>query len=384
MKLRNARLWLRDIPGPHRNQAFYLVWYDEDGTETKKSLSAQITGQPFHRDNHQLRELCRVQAERILASASMEITKGNMERLERQVGMTQPSFRELFATWSMKENVRGKAVTLKQCNVDGWRLSRKRAMKITDDNIYDFFEYLETTLGLSRRYALRCLRDVRVCFDYAVLRGYCNANPATNVKPKRKPQDHSKNDNRYLTKAEVKQLLDTPIKHDWVRQYFLLMLHTACGIKELSQLRWDMIQPAEGGDILIIPRAKNSSLTIPRYVEDIKHLFPPKVDDFILPEMPKTDQEITHLRNRFGRWLKKWSIEAALERNGKPFHVTSYMARRTAATAINNAVQDPLLAARAIGHVNTQHTHLYARHDNSQRAGSGRLGMEYLGLNDTM
>ena len=81
-----------------------------------------------------------------------------------------------------------------------------------------------------------------------------------------------------------------------------------------------------------------------------------------------------------GWWLKRWSKDAGLQRNGEPFHVTAYMARRTAATAVNNAEKDPLLAARAIGHVNTQHTHLYARHDDAQRANSGQRGSQWLGL----
>lgn len=384
MKLRKPRLWLRSIPGQHDSQAYYLVWYDENGKETKRSLTAQIQGQPFHKDDKQLRELCRIQAERILSTAVEDIRQQNIERLQRQVGHRQPTLSQVFASWSMKEATRGKAVALTQSNLDGWSLSRKRVGHLTDDNVYDLFYYLENEVDLSRRYALRCLRDVRVCLDFAVLRGYCNTNPATHVKPKRKPQDHAKNDSKYLTREELRQLLDTPVQHAWVRRYFLLMVHTACGIKELTQLRWDMIQQTEHGDMLVIPRAKNNSLTIARYVADIQHLFPPKVDDYILPDMPRQDSEIIALRNRFGRWLKEWSKDAALERNGRPFHVTGYMARRTAATAINNAVQDPLLAARAIGHANTQHTHLYTRHDNAQRAGSGRLGMEYLGLNDTV
>jgi integrase len=380
MKLRKPRLWLRDIPGAEKNQAYYLVWYDEEGHEKKRSLTAQINGQPFPKHNPRLREICRVQAERILTNASVEIAKGNMERLERQVGIQQPTFSELFATWALKETVRGKAVTLKQSNVDGWTLSRKRAGRITDDNIYDFFEYLEDELELSRRYALRCLRDVRVCFDFAKLRGYCTENPAANVKPKRKPQNHRRNDDRYLTKGEVQQLLATDVKEPWVRKYWLLTLHLACGIAELGYLKWDMIQEVDGRELLVMPRAKNASLTIARWVDDLGDLLPPQSGDFIFPDIPHTEKELTTLRNRFNRWLKLWSADACLERDGSPFHVTSYMARRTAATAINNSVQDPLLAARAIGHVNTQHTHRYTRHDDEQRANSGRMGMQFLGL----
>ena len=380
MKLRKPRLWLRDIPGSEKTQAYYLVWYDEDGHEKKRSLSAQIDGQPFPKHNARLRTICEVQAERILNNAMVQVAERNMERLEKQVGIRQPTFSDLFATWALKESVRGKSVALKQSNVDRWRLSKKKACRITDDNIYDFFDFMEQDLKLSRRYALRCLRDVRVTFDYTVMRGYCTVNPATNVSPKKKPKDHQKNNQRYLTNQEVQQLLATPVKHEWVRQYFLWMLHTACGFKELSQLKWDMIEEKDGREILVIPRAKNNSLTIPRWVDKIQHLMPPRTSEYILPELPRSDKEITVKRNNFGRWLKQWSSDAALERDGRPFHVTSYMARRTAATAINNAEKDQLLAARAIGHVNAQHTYLYARHDDAQRADSGSKGIDYLGL----
>lgn len=383
MKLRKPRLWLRDIPGAENNQAFYLVWYDEDGFEKKRSLTAQIKGQPFPKTDRRLREICQVQAERILVSASAQIAQGNLERLERQVGLSQPTFSELFASWAFKETMRGKVVTLKEANVDSWRLSRKRASRITDDNVYDFFDHLEHVLGLSRQYCLRCLRDVRVAFDYGVLRGYCAANPAANVKPKRKPRDYSKNDDRYLTPAELHQLLETPVE-EWVRNYFLWMISTACGLADMANIRWDMITEQDGREIITIPRAKNNSLTIVRYVDDLRHLLPERVDEFIFPEIPKVKRKMDARRNKLNRQLEKWCKDAALERNGRPFIVTSYMARRTAATAINNAVQDLLLAARAVGHANTQHTHRYARHDDEQRAKSGRLGLNHLGLNDTV
>jgi len=384
MKLRKPRLWLRDIPGDENNQAFYLVWYDDAGREKKRTLSPQIDGQPFPKDNARLRAICEVQAERILRNAAKQIDEGNMERLERQVGIKQPTIRELFATWAVRETSRGKAVALKQAVVDRWRGSTKKVCKATDDDIYDFFEYLDDHLNWSRPYSYRCLRDMRHALDYGVQKGYCAINPAANVKPRKKARDHSKNNERYLTAEEVQQLLDTPIKQQWVREYFLWMLHTACGLKEVCHLRWDMIQEKDGRAMLIIPRAKNDTLTIARWVDDIAHLLPERNGEFMYPHLPRDEKAYNVFRNKMGWCLKRWSNDAGLQRNGKPFYATAYMARRTAATAVNNAEKDPLLAARAIGHVNTQHTYLYARHDDAQRANSGAKGVRYLGINDTV
>ena len=382
MKLRKPRLYLRDLKGAEGLQAFYLVYYDHEGKEKRRSLSAQIYGQPFPKTNATLAAACRVQAERILAKATMEILTGNVDRIQRQVGMKQPTLLNLFDAWSKRETDREKFVTINRGNLERWTTSRtKKVCHLTDDDVYTFFQYLEDDLGLSRATALRYLRDVRHVLDYGVLRGYCTFNAAANVKPRKKPRDHSKNDERYLTRQHLEALTSTPCE-PWVRQCYLLMIYTACGPKELCQLRWDMIQEKDGRHLLVIPRAKNKTLTISRWVDELAHLLPDRGEDpYILPDLPREGGKAYHAwREKLARHLRKWSAAANLNRNGVAFNATAYMARRTAATAIQNQSGDQLLTARAIGHVNTQHTHRYARHDDEQRATVAASGLRQLGL----
>ena len=383
MKMRKPRLYLRTLKGAEGLQAYYLVYYDHEGKEKRRSLSQHIQGQPFPKGDKRLAEVCRIQAERIHAQATIEILSSNVERIERRVGMRQPTLLELFNTWAKRETDRGKYVVVVSSKLEQWSPSRnKKACHLTDDDIYSFFEFLEADLNLGRATALRYLRDIRHALDYGVQRGYCTHNVAANVKPRKKPRDHSRNDNRYLTRQELNALMSTPVE-GWVRQAFLLMIYTACGPKELCQLRWDMVQKRDGREMLIIPRAKNKTLTISRWMDELAHLLPNRNDsEWILPDMPRGDDDKAYhaWRERFARQLRKWSKDANLNRNGTPFNATAYMARRTAATAINNNTGDVLLAARAIGHVNTQHTHRYARHDDIQRATAATEGLRGLGL----
>jgi integrase len=381
MKLRKPRLYLRDLKGAEGLQAYYLVYYDHEGNEKRRSLSAQIYGQPFPKTNANLAAACRVQAERILAKATMEILTGNVDRIQRQIGMKQPTLLNLFDAWSKRETDRNKSVTINRGKLERWTKSRsKKACHLTEDDIYALVNYLEEDLDLSRTTALRYLRDVRHVLEYGVHRGYCTYNAATNVKPRKKPRDHTKNDTKYLDREQLQTLLATPCQ-PWVRESFLLMLHLACGPAELCQLRWDMIEDRDGREMLVLPRAKNRSHTISRWVDELQHVLPERQGEWILPNLPREGKKpYIAWRIKLNRHCAKWGRQAGLNRNGKPIKLTSYIARRTAATAIQNDTNDLLLAARAIGHVNTQHTHRYARHDDEQRATVAASGLRQLGL----
>ena len=95
MKLRKPRLYLRDLKGAEGLQAFYLVYNDHEGKEKRRSLSAQIYGQPFPKTNATLAAACRVQAERIAQAAhiirripSQQEREHIMQQLEQEGDFT--------------------------------------------------------------------------------------------------------------------------------------------------------------------------------------------------------------------------------------------------------------------------------------------------------
>lgn len=184
----------------------------------------------------------------------------------------------------------------------------------------------------------------------AVRKSIIPSNPSQALTSKEKPHKPQPRP-RYLTEAQVRQLIDTKYRADTKRP-FLFACFVGLRVSDLRALCWRDIEHTPNG--LQVRRTQNKTkreVVIPISANAAKWL----------PEKPKgaapTARVFANLptKSTLQRYVTEWGKLAGIER------LTFHQSRHTCATLLISAGADLYTTSKILGHASIQNTQIYAQ-----------------------
>lgn len=236
--------------------------------------------------------------------------------------------------------------------------SSKKFNEIITKDIETYINYLET-LGKSSSTITRGVASIRCYYQYLILNGFAEFNPAKDIKRKKEQAKQPS----YLTEAEISTLLNQPdvTTPKGYRDKAMLELLYATGIKvsELINLDIKDINLKSG---LLICRSAKSNRVVPVYKEALNLVY-----NYIHKVRKAFSSEITGqalflnvngdrlTRQGFWKILKKYAKSAQIDKDITPIILRhSFALHLLEHGADLNDVKDML------GHVDISSTQIYA------------------------
>ena len=193
------------------------------------------------------------------------------------------------------------------------------------------------------------------CLNRAVKEKLISTNPCKEIERSDIPRSAAWETRiRYLEKAELMKLMDTPCKNPDVKNAFLFSCFTGLRYSDVSRITWKNFHTNSDGRLILTFTMKKvkRQLTIP-------------VPSFVMQYLPPKDsvpegQPIFALHSNFysNILLKSWAKDAGIEQQNLTFH----MARHTAATFSMSEAGVPLeVVSKLLGHAKIATTEIYAK-----------------------
>lgn len=233
----------------------------------------------------------------------------------------------------------------KSCQRHIERFTHKKSLVLTAvDRVFleRFQQYLEN--GLASVTVNRYMSMLRVVLNDAVNEGLILRNPAQGIKPLKAEES----ERVYLTRDELRLLIETPSDYPQMKNAFLLSCLTGMRKSDLQSLKWEQIK----GDTLHFPQRKTKRFqylflneSAKKLIEQLKqgrareHVFPIRFYG-------------GHFSEKFRAWIKKAGIQK---------RVTFHSGRHTFAVLQLNAGVDIYIVSELLGHSSIKSTEVYAK-----------------------
>lgn len=156
----------------------------------------------------------------------------------------------------------------------------------------------------------------------------------------------------FLTVAEVKRLIDTPIKNDVIKRAFLFAVMTGLRYSDLSAITWGEIEQGDDSSYMVRFKMKKVKRGQTVYLSDEAMKWLPErgtaKDDEAVFCLPKNDSA----NKQLARWVKQAGISKT---------VTFHVGRHTAATLLLNQAVPIAAVSKFLGHTKISTTEIYAK-----------------------
>lgn len=156
----------------------------------------------------------------------------------------------------------------------------------------------------------------------------------------------------FLTVAEVKRLISTPIKNEMIKRAFLFAVMTGLRYSDLSAITWGEIEQGDDGSYMIRFRMKKVKRQQTVYLSGEAMKWLPERgearNDEVIFSLPKNDSA--------NRQLARWVEQAGITKK-----VTFHVGRHTAATVLLNQNVPIAAVSKFLGHTKISTTEIYAK-----------------------
>lgn len=236
-------------------------------------------------------------------------------------------------------------------------LFRKKSVLVQSiDRKYleDFKLYLRNAKNSNREGHLKTVTQANIfgclkgCLKSAIKDELITFDPGLLVSPPKKEDPHKEN----LTLDEIKLLIKTPCKNEWVKRSFLFSCMTGLRISDIRNLCWGDIRTTDNGCMQLHFRQKKTKKeTYIPLSENATNFLPDRNDEKGTDKVFKIP-----LNNMVNIHLKKWVSNAGITK------VISYhCSRHTCATLLLNNGVDIYVVKELLGHSDIQMTMKYAK-----------------------
>ena len=226
---------------------------------------------------------------------------------------------------------------------------------ITEKNIKDFIDYLNTKANLKGETPKSYYRRFKKCLNNADDENLIDDKIFKKVKFKGNKEDGKTLKKEILTEDEIKILFDTECGNTEVKRAFLFACYSGLGLAEIKALTWYNIK----NDRLIDDRKKTSTqINIKLSSKAINLLGERKENDDLIFDFSKNGKVIsdTAINKNLNNWVKRANI------NKK---ITFYCGRHTFAIRLLTNGANLKVVADALAHTSTNHTIKYLNYVDS-------------------
>lgn len=188
-----------------------------------------------------------------------------------------------------------------------------------------------------------------VAMNKAVRKGLIVKNPFDMVDEEDKPR-RGEPRREYLTLDEVKELMETGIKDERIKQAFLFSCFTGLRFSDIIGITWADVKELEDGVVQLefVQKKTKNSVVVPLNANALQWL----------PNRGWKDEKVFDLPHHsvVGKKLKKWVGNAGITKN-----ITFHVARHTYATLLLYYGADLYTVSKLLGHTDVKTTEIYAK-----------------------
>lgn len=237
-----------------------------------------------------------------------------------------------------------------------YKVSDIALKELTPAFIIDFELYLRTTQECTRNTVWVYMMPLRRMITIAQNNGWLNRDPF--VEYSISPED---SDRGYLTKEEIKKLMNAPIikkKHELVRDLFIFCCFTGLSFRDLKNLTTDNLQTSFDGHEWIITKRQKTKVQSNIRLLDVALRIIEKYKGIAKDNRVFPVPSYANLRD---------NITLIVQACGIKKHVTWHMSRHTYATEICLTNGMPIeTLSKTLGHTNISTTQIYAKITNEK------------------
>lgn len=237
-----------------------------------------------------------------------------------------------------------------------YKVSDIALKELTPAFIIDFELYLRTTQECTHNTVWVYMMPLRRMITIAQNNGWLNRDPF--VEYSISPED---SDRGYLTKEEIKKLINAPIikkKHELVRDLFIFCCFTGLSFRDLKNLTTDNLQTSFDGHEWIITKRQKTKVQSNIRLLDVALRIIEKYKGIAKDNRVFPVPSYANLRD---------NITLIVQACGIKKHVTWHMSRHTYATEICLTNGMPIeTLSKTLGHTNISTTQIYAKITNEK------------------
>lgn len=237
-----------------------------------------------------------------------------------------------------------------------YKVSDIALKELTPAFIIDFELYLRTTQECTHNTVWVYMMPLRRMITIAQNNGWLNRDPF--VEYSISPED---SDRGYLTKEEIKKLMNAPIikkKHELVRDLFIFCCFTGLSFRDLKNLTTDNLQTSFDGHEWIITKRQKTKVQSNIRLLDVALRIIEKYKGIAKDNRVFPVPSYANLRD---------NITFIVQACGIKKHVTWHMSRHTYATEICLTNGMPIeTLSKTLGHTNISTTQIYAKITNEK------------------
>lgn len=237
-----------------------------------------------------------------------------------------------------------------------YKVSDIALKELTPAFIIDFELYLRTTQECTHNTVWVYMMPLRRMITIAQNNGWLNRDPF--VEYSISPED---SDRGYLTKEEIKKLMNAPIikkKHELVRDLFIFCCFTGLSFRDLKNLTTDNLQTSFDGHEWIITKRQKTKVQSNIRLLDVALRIIEKYKGIAKDNRVFPVPSYANLRD---------NITLIVQACGIKKHVTWHMSRHTYATEICLTNGMPIeTLSKTLGHTNISTTQIYAKITNEK------------------
>lgn len=237
-----------------------------------------------------------------------------------------------------------------------YKVSDMALKELTPTFIIDFELYLRTTQECTHNTVWVYMMPLRRMITIAQNNGWLNRDPFVDYSIS--PED---SDRGYLTKEEIKKLMNAPIikkKHELVRDLFIFCCFTGLSFRDLKNLTTDNLQTSFDGHEWIITKRQKTKVQSNIRLLDVALRIIEKYKGIAKDNRVFPVPSYANLRD---------NITLIVQACGIKKHVTWHMSRHTYATEICLTNGMPIeTLSKTLGHTNISTTQIYAKITNEK------------------
>ncbi|CAI8199476.1 MAG: Tyrosine recombinase XerD [Formosa sp. Hel1_33_131] len=233
----------------------------------------------------------------------------------------------------------------------GFRGDQMRIQDIDYAYCRDFLSYLQNSPSKwgkpkSSSTINSYYKRFRLCLKEIVKEGILPKNPTDDIKV---PKPIHK-EREYLTKDEVKALINTPMRYENLKRFFLLSCFTGLRHSDVKRLTWK--------NVIVENKRHFLKFTIQKTKEPIKIPLSPDAVEILGERRGDDDKVVAGLV--YSGWhnmiIKQWGVIAGIRKE-----ITPHIARHTFATLFASQTKDWKSLQYILGHSDIRTTQVYAK-----------------------
>lgn len=229
-----------------------------------------------------------------------------------------------------------------------------RLKEVNRSWLLGFIDYLQNASAIKNTRNVKPLSQTTVSYylaslstmlKYTVRKGYLSKNPFSELEPREIPRKRP-DEKTFLTLEEVRAIMNTPCKHEEIKEAFLFACFIGLRSSDIISLTWDMID----GDRIIKKIQKTQRQEYIPISENARRWLPKRIpgDPFVFHI-----SKFASLRNSA---IKKLAEDAGIKKK-----VTFHTARHTCATLLLTYGADIYTVSKILGHADISTTQIYAK-----------------------